>query len=181
MNIEYQARHFDLDDDIREYAADKLAKAMKFLEEPIEARVTLEVEKHRKIAELRVTHRFGVLTATEETAAMLDSINVAADKIEKQARRARQKHKDRRRRADRQNGNRWPVEVLEKDSVSPTSAPRVIKTSHLEIRHMSLDEAATKLEHGNSDFVVFRDSTSDEVNVLYKRRDDNYGLISPGV
>lgn len=72
------------------------------------------------------------------------------------------------------------MDVLEASSIVSGQAPRVIKSSALSIKPMSLDEAALQLESSKNDFVVFRDSGSDEVNVLYKRRDKNYGLISTG-
>ena len=182
MNIEYQARNFSMDQAVRDYAAGKLAKALKFLEEPVDIRVTLEVEKHRKIAELHVAHRHGVLQAAEETDEMRDAINLAADKIEKQARRSREKHQARRRRAAREqhgSANEWPVDVLERSSLAENNKPQIIKSSVLSIKPMSLEEAALMLENAKNGFVVFRDSGNDRINVLYRRRDENYGLISP--
>jgi len=180
MNIDFLARNLELDDSIREFTIDKLDKVTKFLDDPVEIHVTLEREKHRSIADLRISHRFGVIQATEETDEILDSINLAVDKAEKQARRSKKKFIDKRRKADRENGSQWPMDVLEASSIVSGQAPRVIKSSALSIKPMSLDEAALQLEVSKNDFVVFRDSGSDEVNVLYKRRDKNYGLISAG-
>ena len=101
MNIDYVARNFELDDQTRKYADKKLAKAAKFLEEPIEIRVILDEVKHTRIAEIHASHRFGSLQATERTDEMLDAINLAIDKIEKQARRSREKAKGRKRRTRR--------------------------------------------------------------------------------
>jgi putative sigma-54 modulation protein len=56
---------------------------------------------------------------------------------------------------------------------------RVIKRSVLSIKPMSVEEAALQLEGSTNDFVVFKDALSEQVSVLYKRRDANYGLISP--
>ena len=178
MNIDFLARNLELDDTIRDYTSDKLEKVFKFLEDPVDVRVTLEREKHRSIAEVRISHRFGDIQATEETDEILDSINLAVDKAEKQARRSRKKFIDKRRKADRDNGHHWPIEVLEASSVTRGQTPRIIKSSRLSIKPMSLDEAALQLESSRNDFVVFRDAVSDQVNVLYKRRDKNYGLIS---
>ena len=86
---------------------------------------------------------------------------------------------DKRRKADRNNGNQWPVDVLEKASLSGGTEPRIIKSSVLSIKPMSLDEAALRLEGSQNDFLVFRDANNDQVSVLYKRKDSNYGLISP--
>ena len=179
MNIDFVAHSVQLDDSIRDYAQNKLSKLTKFLDEPIEIRVSLAQERHRCLAELRVSHRFGLIQATEETDDVLDAINLAVDKAGKQARRSRKKFMDKRRKADRNNGNQWPVDVLEKASLSGGAQPRIIKSSILSIKPMSLDEAALHLEGSKNDFLVFRDATNDQVSVLYKRKDSNYGLISP--
>ena len=179
MQIDYVSRNFELDDNLREYAATKLGKLSRFLDEPLEVKVTLEQEKYRLIAELHVAHRHGLLQAAGETEEMRDTINLVIDKLEKQARRSRKKFRDKRRRADRVNGlHQWPVEVLERGSLGEDQ-PRIIKSSKLSIKPMGLEEAALQLEDSTNDFVVFRDIRSDRVCVLYKRRDENYGLISP--
>ncbi len=179
MQIDYVSRNFELDDRLRDYAAAKLNKLSRFLDEPLEVKVTLEQEKYRQIAELSVAHRHGLLQAAGETEEMRDTIKLVVDKLEKQARRTRKKFKDKRRRADRVNGqHHWPVEVLARGSLGD-DAPRIIKTSTLNIKPMGLDEAAMQLEGGTNDFVVFRDTSTDRICVLYKRRDENYGLISP--
>jgi putative sigma-54 modulation protein len=179
MQIDYVSRNFDLDDRMREYVASKLDKLGRFLDEPVEMRVTLVQEKYRQIAELHVAHRHGQLQAAGETEQMRDSVNLVADKIEKQARRSRKKFLDKRRRADRDNGQQqWPVDVVEAGSVGDRE-PRIIKSSTLNIKPMGLDEAALQLEGAANSFVVFRDTRTDRVCVLYKRRDHNYGLISP--
>jgi len=179
MNIEYVARNYPLGEAIRDFTESKLQKVTKFLEEPVEVRVTLEVEKHRQIAELHVAHRHGVLQATEETDDMRDTINAAVDKVEKQARRTRKRFMDRRRRADRVNGQHWPVAVVERDSVAGGGAPRIIEATSLPIKPMTIEEAAMALADTAEGFVVFRDALTSQVSVLYRRPDDNYGLISP--
>ena len=179
MNIDFVAHSVQLDDTIRDYTENKLSKLTKFLDEPIEIRVSLAQERHRCLAELRVAHRFGLIQATEETDDFLDAINLAVDKAGKQARRSRKKFMDKRRKADRNNGNQWPVDVLEKASLNTGIAPRIVKSSFLSIKPMTLDEAAMSLEESKNDFLVFRDANNDQISVLYKRKDSNYGLISP--
>jgi putative sigma-54 modulation protein len=85
----------------------------------------------------------------------------------------------RRRRDRRQEELHWPVEVLEAEPLAHGGERRVIKRSALPIKPMSIEEAALQLESSSNDFVVFKDATSQQVSVLYKRRDANYGLISP--
>ncbi|MGD2114674.1 MAG: ribosome-associated translation inhibitor RaiA [Acidobacteriota bacterium] len=182
MNIEYVGRNYSVDDSVRGYVEGKLGKKLvKFIHEPVEIRVTLETEKHRNIADVHITHKNGVLQATEETGDMYDAINMAVDKVEKQARRSKKKSIDRRRRADREttNGQRWPLEVLSRESFAAGGERRIIKTTHLPIKPMTIEEAALQLETAKNEFLVFRNSATDRVNVLYKRRDENYGLIAP--
>ena len=185
MKIEYFARNLTIDDGIRRYVEEKLRKLAKFLADPesAEARVTLETEKHHFVAEVQVNDRFGVLVAKETAGQMLDAVNLAVDKVETQAERSRKKPKDRRRRAQRQetNGSHWPVEVIARDSVLPGSGgqPRVVERARLEIKPMSIEEAALELDEGKLEFIVFRDMDTERLSVLYKRRDENYGLIAP--
>ena len=181
MNIEYVGRHVQLDERIRSHAAEKLSKVSKFLKEPIEVHVTLETEKNRQIAELRVAHRHGTLLARAEDHDLIEALGLAIEALEEQARRGRKRAVDKRRRDDRGAAAQrdWPVDVLERASVGHGEAPRIVESSILEVKPLSLDEAALALESSKHEFVVFRDAGSEKVNVLYRRRDGNYGLISP--
>lgn len=181
MNIEYVGRGYSLDDRIRSFVENKLEKVDKFLEEPVEIRVILEVEKHRQIADVHIAHKLGVLQAREEADDMHDALNAAMAKTVKQARRSRKKLTGRKRRAE--PGGRlqqWPLEILERASLAAGSdGPRIVRSTHLKIKPMSIDEAALELQDSKNDFVVFRDANTDKVHVLYKRKDQNYGLIAP--
>lgn len=181
MNIEYVGRGYSLDDRIRSFVETKLEKVDKFLEEPVEIRVTLEVEKHRQIADVHIAHKLGILQAREEADDMHDALNAAMAKTVKQARRSRKKLTGRKRRAE--PGGRlqqWPLEILEPASLAAGSdGPRIVRSTHLKIKPMSIDEAALELQDSKNDFVVFRDANTDKVHVLYKRKDQNYGLIAP--
>jgi len=180
MKIEFTGRHFNLSEKIKSYAEGRLEKLNKFLDEPVDMHVILEIEKRRQIAELHVSHRHGVLQATEEAEHMREAINACVEKIEKQARRSRQKFIDSRRRVKRHEGDHhWPMEVVDAATVNVGSEPRIIKTNQLQIKPMTLDEAALQLENSKNEFFVFRDSSTDRVSVIYRRKDENYGLIAP--
>jgi putative sigma-54 modulation protein len=183
MNIEYAARNCHLDESLRATTEARLRRVTRFLEEPVEVHLVVEVEKHRHLAELRVAHKHGLIQATEETpAAMRDAIGMAIDKVEKQAQRARKRFMDRRRRADRekQNGSHWPLAVVDAQSLR-AGVPRVIETDRLEVKPMAIEDAALEMENSGHGFVVFRDTKSDRLSVLYRRADSNFGLISPDV
>lgn len=183
MKTEIIGRNVQVDDRLREYVEQKLHKLEKFLEEPAEARVTLVSAKHTHGAELHVAYRLGLLQATEETDGNFhDAVLRVIDRVEEQARRAHQKAVDKRRRAGHDGGDRghrWPVEILEQGSVGTGFSPRVIETTHLAIKPMTIEEAAIELDVSEDGFVVFRDSANDRLSVLYKRKDQHYGLIAP--
>jgi len=184
MNIEYLARNYVADEPVRRHCEEKLRKVLKFLDEPAAVHVTLEVVKHQHFAEVQVTHRWGALQARESADQMLEAINLVVDKLETQAERTRKKYMDRRRRKQRaeSNGHHWPIDVIAKESLGKggVAGPlRVIQSSRLPIKPMSIEEAALELEDSKHEFVVFRDSETEKVSVLYKRRDENYGLIAP--
>ncbi|HEX4495603.1 MAG TPA: ribosome-associated translation inhibitor RaiA [Thermoanaerobaculia bacterium] len=185
MHTEIVGRNAHIDDGLRELVESKLHKLEKFLSEPLEARVTLTAEKHSFIAELHVSHRDGVLQGHDETdSGFQEAVQRTVAKVEEAARRAHQKGVDQRRHGgdhgdhgDR--GKRWPVEILAQDTVGEGRAPRVIESSHMDIKPMTLDDAALELESSEHVFVVFHDATTGRLSVLYKRKDHHYGLIAP--
>lgn len=183
MKIETVGRNVPVEDRLRQRAEKKLAKLAKLLNEPIDVRVTLSLEKHLHVAEIYVSHREGSLRATEQAEGhLIEALDLAIDNIQNQGRRTGDKQKDgKRRRADRASGlkNRWPVDILENESVGGGGVPRIIESTHLPIKPMTVEEAALALESAENGFVVFRDAGSDRVSVLYRRKDKNFGLIAP--
>jgi len=182
MKTEIIGRNASVDDRLRKLVEQKLRKLEKFLEEPLEARVTLIAEKHVHVAELHVAHHDGALQGKGESDGNFqEAVQRAVAKVEEAARRTHQKQVDRRRHpsdlADR--GRRWPVEVLDQGSVGQGRSPRVIETVYLDIKPRTIEDAALELEASGQAFVVFRDASNDRLSVLYRRKDQNYGLIAP--
>ena len=103
MQVEFVAKDYHLDEQMREFAQDKLDRLERFLQEPITAHIVLEVESHhqRQRVELQVHHRHGQLHASEETHDMREAVHLAIEKVEKQARRSIKKFQMKCRRADR--------------------------------------------------------------------------------
>jgi putative sigma-54 modulation protein len=178
MKIEIVGRNLPVEDRLRQRAGKKLAKLDKFLAEPIDVRVTLALEKHLHVAEIYVAHRDGSLRATEQAEGhLIEALDLAIENIRNQGRRTGDRQKDGKRR--RGDHHRWPVDILESGSVGGGGAPRVIESTHLPIKPMTVEEAALALESAENGFVVFRDAGSDRVSVLYRRKDKNFGLIAP--
>jgi len=181
MNIEFVGRHLQVEEKTRVLAAEKLERLLKFLSEPIEAHVVLEAGKFRHSAEIKLHCDGREFLSKEEAVDLHDALTLATDKVVEQAKRARKREVDEPRRRDRvqASAQQWPVDVLTRESVRKGDSPIVVKSSHLEIHSMTINEAALKLESSRSEFVVFRDLENERVSVIYRRHDDDYGLIVP--
>jgi ribosomal subunit interface protein len=181
MNLDFVARSTELDDPLREFAEEQLGKVVRFLEEPIEIRFRLEENKHRKIADLHIGHRFGVIQATDETGDLREAIRLAVEKAQKQAKRSRKKYKDRKRRARRAQPFDWPIEILDPSTLQAAEGPTVIESRTFHLTGMDLEQAVRKMEEVGLGFYVYRDTTSGRLSILYNRKDKTLGLLYPEI
>jgi putative sigma-54 modulation protein len=163
---------------LREYAEGKIARVKKYVEEPIEAHVVLKVEKFRHIAEVSIDANGIRINGTEETNDMYSAIDMVVDKIEAQVRKYREKLR-RRKPADGVKHLPVSMNVLASGDLQEDREPRVIKTEQFYAKPMDVDEAIMQLDLSNSEFLVFTNSRTHRLNVLYQRQDGNYGLIEP--
>ena len=185
MATEISGRNYDIPNDIRSMVETKLAKIQERLfDDVIDIRVVLQVEKYRNICEILINGKeHDVKTAQESDESMQDAVNSAIDHLKRQAQKNRKKIRDHHRKEG--NGRKiteWAVQVLEPAQLREDSegrAPRIVKTNNIEIRPMSIEEAALRLDDSKNEFIVFRDIDRDKVSVIYKRQDGNLGLISP--
>jgi len=179
MNIDFVARKVELTDTIRELAAKKLAKIDKYFNEILDIRLELAQERHLYVVDLFVHGKDFDARATSQNKDLRSAIQDAVEKLEIQARKAKTRLKGRKRQGDQEHrAPDWAVEVLEKESVV-SGHPQIIKSSSLTIKPMAIEEAALQLESSAGDFIVFLNASTDKVNVLYRRRDGNLGLITP--
>lgn len=189
MATEIAGRNYEVTPDIRALLDTKLAKIQERLfNDVIDVRCVLQVEKYRNICEILITGKdHDVKSVQESEESMQDAINSALDHLKRQAQKNRKKLRDH----HRKDGNHaksdvteWSVQVLEPGRLRETddhNRPRIIKTNNLPIRPMSIEEAALRLEDSRNEFIVFRDLDTDRISVMYKRRDENLGLIAPEI
>jgi len=171
MQINVSFRHIEPSDPLKLYAEDKLSRVKKFLEEPIEAHVVLKIEKFRHIAEVSIEAPGLHLNGAEETDDMYSSIDLLVDSLESQVKKG--KGKVRRRRQP--SVPRGPAAVTE---VPPEEdEQRIIRAEQVYAKPMDLDEAVMQLNVSNGEFIVFTNRRSSKINVLYRRKDGNLGLI----
>lgn len=185
MATEISGRNYEIPPDIRDMVEKKLAKIQeKLFDDVIDVRVVLQVEKYRNICEILITGKdHDVKTVQESDESMQDAINSSIDHLKRQAQKNRKKIRDHHRRdGAKPVVNEWAVQVLEPGQLREETeqrAPRIVKTNNIPIRPMSIEEAALRLDDSKNEFIVFRDLDTDRVSVIYKRRDNNLGLITP--
>ena len=180
MNLQVKGRNLEVSDQIRQYAEDKLGKLDRLVNDPTRVELELAVEKNpsisdNQIAEATVWTKGPVLRARESSGDMKASIDQLVDKLERQVKRYRDKRRPRKH--DRPESAIPEPDLLER--LEEDEATAIVKTKQFAVKPMAPDEAVLQLELVGHDFFVFRNADSDQVNVVYRRRDGNYGLIEP--
>lgn len=179
MQIAVTFRHMESSDAVRSYVEEKLAKVKKYIEEPIDAQVVLSVQKkinHR--AEVTMVAKGLTMKSVEEKDDMYAAIDLMVDKIERQLKRYKEKLK-------RHKGSTGTHRQVEKAVISAMSVdegyetPEIIRSHSFSVKPMSVEEAVMQMDLLDKDFLVFTDDRSEEMNVVYRRKDGNYGLIVP--
>jgi putative sigma-54 modulation protein len=177
MRLQVKGKNLDVSDSIRSYAEEKLRKLERQLADPTQIELELSVERNPSIsanhvAEATIWTKGPTLRAREASADMRASIDQLVDKLERQVTRYRQK---RRRRTGRDNG----ANLAAQPPSYAASEPAIVKTKQFPVKPMSPEEAVLQLELVGHDFFVFENAETGEVNVVYRRRDGNFGLIEP--
>jgi putative sigma-54 modulation protein len=177
MTFEYTGRHVEVTPAIRRHVQEQFKKLDNIFNgtEP-RVHVILEVEKNRQIGEIIVHWREHTLTATDTNADMYMALTRAVDKIEKQAVKRKKRIIDRKQHARKTSA----VAPSPDGQLEATPPPvRIIPARRYSVKPMTAEEAALDLTDKTDQFVVFRDSDTNRLGVLYKRRDGNFGLIEP--
>ena len=175
MKIEFTGRQTGIPDELRRLAERKLQKLGRLLPAVTRAHVILAVDKHRQVAEVSVHSRHMDLAAVEVSANPRLSVAGAIDKLLRQAQRQQARRRERKGAA---TPRRAPLPATERDGAA--AAPRVIRSRRVAVKPMTLDEAALEMEGRADGVLVFRDAATERVNVLFRRKDGNLGLIEPG-
>jgi putative sigma-54 modulation protein len=204
MNITF--RQFGTSDALKEYAREKVDRVNRLLDRAGEAHVVLSLERHLHHADITIHSGSWVLRGREKSEDMYASIDLAMDKIERQLRRYKDKlksHHGRERVHHRQDlvnqlsrVRHAVFEMPGEEGAAPTEAeaapanqaakqespdvlPRMLRTTHLTVKQLKVEEAVMQMNLMNNDFYVFHNVETNAMNVLYRRKDGQYGLIEP--
>jgi putative sigma-54 modulation protein len=176
MDMVVKGRHVDVQPDVREYAEDKIGRVAHILNGmALSLEVELFHERNRSIGEHEVAEatlftKGHILRARESGSDMRSAIDKVAAKLERQARRFKEKV------VDRHAGKGAVAERVEEQPAGEHE-PSIVKTKTVDIKPMSSEEAILQLELLGHDFFLFASEHGDEIDVLYRRRDGDYGLL----
>lgn len=187
MRIDITGRQVEVTPALRKFAEDKLKKLERLLDGPLEAHIVLAIEKHRHLAEIQVRSRTALLSGVRETADLYASINDVADKLERQALKHKEKLTTRKKRGARRSPAA-PAQAPEpaapgrrraRATAPADGKPRLFPSERYRLKPLAAEDAALELDASGDDLLVYRDAETYRVNVVYRRKDGNFGLVDP--
>ena len=172
MNIIVTGRHLEVTPALKNYVEKKVKRFDRYLSNISEAIVTLGVEKYRHKAEVLLKVNGMLIQAEGITGDVYASIDEVAEKLERQIKKYKEKLVSHRK-------SEGKTVAASAEVPLPGEVGRIIKNKRFELKPMSPDEAVMQMELLDKDFFVFTNDTSGSINVIYRRKDGNFGLIEP--
>lgn len=174
MNVIVTGRHLDVTPALKKYAEEKVKKFNRYLSNISEAIVTLSVEKYRHKVEVLLKVNGVLIQAEGITGEIYSSIDEVVEKLERQVKKYKEKLVSHRKGEEKAG-------VTQQEATAVEETGRIIKNKKFELKPMSPDEAAMQMELLDKIFFVFTNDSSGNINVIYRRKDGNFGLIEPMV
>lgn len=181
MEIKFTFKNFEPSKHLMGYAQDRFEKIVKYLPPNTqgELSVNLSVEKYRHMAEVILVGKDLHISANTESEDMYSTIDLVLDKLEAQVRKTREKGKDHRRRSKDRAARVDVISFVEGEDGKREQT--ITATDNFQPKPMSVDEAAMQMETLGNDFLVFLNAEIDRVNVIYRRKSGDFGVIDPGI
>lgn len=192
MQFVIKGKNIQLTQSLKDYAEKKLASIKKYFDHIIEVDVTLSVRDSKdvtksKLCEVTVWAKsIGTpIHAQKSSEDLYASIDMVAEKIERQVKKFKEKKTSRRRAkglAEAQGTHSiisFGEEAVVGEEDAAEKTPKIVRSGTFPMRPMFSDEAAEQLELFNQEFFVFSNAETNKINVIYRRNDGNFGLIEP--
>lgn len=178
MIITISGKNIEVSDYLEELINKKVNKLDNYFPEDTQAHVTLSVERNRHIVEVTIPYAGGIIRGEETSGDMYASVDNVLSKLEKQIVR----HRTKLEKSLRAGAFRAPepvyADAFTQDDLDEEAA-KVVKVKRFDIKPMTVDEAMLQLEMLGHSFYMFTNGDTNQINVIYKRKDGNYGLIEP--
>lgn len=173
MKFTISGRNVEVTESLKTAINDKLGKLERFFSQDVEAQVTLSVERSRQKIEVTIPVKGGIIRAEQESSDMYVSIDLVEEVIENQLKKYRTKIIDR-----YQSGRAFTKDFVEAD-VEDEGEIKIAKVKHFQLKPMDAEEACMQMELLGHNFFVFTNAETEQVNVVYKRKNGTYGIIEP--
>ena len=173
MRIRITGRNIELTEGLKAAVEDKLKKLEKYFTPDTDVYVTLSVEKERQKVEVTIPMKGNYIRSEQVSNDMYVSIDLVEEVIERQLRKYKTKIVDK-----KQEGGNFQKAYIENDYMEDEEI-RIIRSKKFGMKPMFPEDACVQMELLGHNFYVFRNAETDEVNVVYKRKGNTYGLIEP--
>ncbi len=173
MKFTIIGRNMEITPALREAVEDKIGKLDKFFNPDTEVHVTLSVEKGRQKIEVTIPVKGNIIRSEQVSNDMYVSIDLVEEIIERQLKKYKTKIVDK-----KQNAGSFSQLFVENDYVDDEEV-KIVRTKKFDIKPMYPEDACIQMELLGHSFFVFINAETDQVNVVYKRKGDTYGLIEP--
>ena len=173
MKIIIAGKNIDVTPGLRSAVEDKLGKLDKYFNPETEVHVTLSVEKERQKIEVTIPVKGSIIRSEQVSSDMYVSIDLVEEIIERQLKRYKNKIVDR-----KQAPAEFSQTYVENDYMDDEEI-KIVRTKKFDIKPMYPEDACIQMELLGHNFFVFCNAETDQVNVVYKRKGDTYGLIEP--
>ena len=173
MNLVISGKNLDITEGLRSAVEEKIGKLERYFTDSTEVHVTLSTEKNRQKIEITIPMKGSIIRAEEVSSDMYVSIDLVEEVIERQLRKYKNKLIDK-----EQNAVHLNQEFIDEDAYEEEES-QIIRSKKFAMKPMDPEEACVQMELLGHNFFVFRNSETEEVNVVYKRKGNTYGLIEP--
>ena len=173
MKITISGKNIDVTEGLKAAVNEKLGKLEKYFTPDTYVIVTLSVEKERQKIEVTIPVKGNIIRSEQVSNDMYVSIDLVEEVIERQLRKYKNKIADK-----QQEAGNFQKEYLEHDYLEDEDI-QIIRTKKFGMKPMYPEDACVQMELLGHTFFVFRNAETDEVNVVYKRKNNTYGLIEP--
>ena len=175
MKFVILGKNIDVTEGLRSAVEDKIGKLEKYFTPETEVHVTLSVEKDRQKIEVTIPVKGNIIRSEQVSNDMYVSIDLVEEIIERQLKKYKTKLVD-----QKQNAQFFKQEYIEKDFMDEDEV-KIIRSKKFDIKPMYPEDACIQMELLGHNFYVFCNAETDQVNVVYKRKGNTYGLIEPEV
>ncbi len=177
MIINLRGKNIDVTEALQNYVEKRIGKLDKYFEKETEAQVLLSMTRENNIVEVTILLDGMILRGEESTQDMYASIDNVVEKLEKQVEKYKAKLTRNKQKLGRALAEE--TEVAREEKAEEEEEPKIVRVKRFAMKPMVVEEAILQMDLLDHDFFVFFDAETEVVNVVYRRKDGNYGLIEP--